>query len=65
MSTLLEEPARGELVAGLQSAAGFIHRELMGRLRLKAVPSLVFEYDGGLADSQRIADLLHELKRGA
>jgi ribosome-binding factor A len=64
VSTLLAEPKRGELVAGMNHAAGYIHRELMSRLRLKTIPSLVFAYDSGLADSQRIADLLQDLKRG-
>jgi ribosome-binding factor A len=63
VSTLLEEPARSALIAGLDHAAGFIHRELKLRIRLKTVPTLEFEYDGGLAQSQHINDLLNSLKR--
>lgn len=63
VSTLQPEPARSELVVGLQSASGFIHRELLRRLRLKSVPALVFEYDGGLAASQKISDLLHAMNK--
>jgi ribosome-binding factor A len=62
VSTLLEDPERTALIEGLRSAAGFIHRELGSRVRLKKIPELAFEYDGGLARSQRIADLLNALK---
>lgn len=64
VSTLLDEPGRGELVAGMNHAAGWMHRELMLRLRLKTIPALTFAYDPGLAHSQRIADILSGLKRG-
>jgi len=63
VSTLLEEPSRAALIAGLEHASGFIHRELKVRVRLKTVPELRFEYDGGLAQSQRIADILNALKQ--
>jgi ribosome-binding factor A len=65
VSTLLPSPRREELIAGMNHAAGYMHRELMTRLRLKTVPALTFAYDEGLAASQRIADILQELKRGA
>lgn len=65
VSTLLAGERRDALLAGLAHAAGFIHRELMPRLRLKTVPELVFLYDGGLAQSQRITDLLNSLRNGA
>jgi len=63
VSSLLEDPKRNALIAGLNNAAGFIHRELKSRLRIKTIPELEFEYDDGLARSQHIADLLSTLKR--
>ncbi len=63
VSSLLPEEKRDDLMAGLQHASGFVHRELTGRIRLKTVPELKFEYDPGLAQSQRISDLLNSLKR--
>ncbi len=66
VSSLLSEPEREALLKGLNHGSGFIHRELMGRVRLKNVPNLVFEYDDGLIRSQRIADIIHSLhKEGA
>lgn len=63
VSSLLPEAARTNMLAGLNHASGFIHLELMRRIRLKVVPALEFEYDDGLVKSQRIADLLHSLKK--
>lgn len=62
VSTLLDEAGRAALIEGMNRAAGFVHRELMGRVRLKAIPAVEFVYDPGLAQSQRIADLLTTLK---
>jgi ribosome-binding factor A len=47
----------------MSHAAGFIHRELKLRLRLKTIPELAFEYDDGLVHAQHIADLLDTIKR--
>ena len=63
ISSLLPETARNNLLLGLNHASGYIHLELMRRIRLKTIPALVFEYDDGLEKSQRIADLIHSLKR--
>lgn len=63
VSTLALGHDRDALLEGLNRGAGFIHHELMGRIRLKNVPALVFEYDDGLAKSQRIADILHSLAK--
>lgn len=63
VSSLRPEKERDAFISGLSCAAGFIHRELMQRIRLKRIPELKFQYDDGLAQSQRIADLLAGLKR--
>ncbi len=65
VSTLLTDAKRDGLIAGLMHAAGFIRRELKVRIRLKNIPELVFAYDPGLAESQRITDLLNTLKAGS
>lgn len=64
VSTLLTGEKRDGLIAGLQHGAGFIRRELKIRIRLKNIPELQFAYDPGLAESQRITDLLNALKTG-
>ncbi len=63
VSTLAGEEERKALLDGLNHGTGFIHHELMTRVRLKTIPALLFEYDDGLVRSQRITDILHSLAR--
>ncbi len=50
--------------AGLDSAAGWLRRELGQRLRLRNIPELVFHYDPSLDHGERIDDILEELGLG-
>lgn len=51
-----------EAVKGLQSAAGFISREVCQRLHLRARPSLEFIADDSVERGTRIFEKLNELK---
>ena len=53
--------ARAEAQAGLESAAGWLRRELGRRLRLRHTPELVFHYDPSLERGEHIASILDEL----
>ncbi len=53
--------ARAEAQAGLESAAGWLRRELGHRLRLRNTPELVFHYDPSLERGEHIASILNEL----
>jgi ribosome-binding factor A len=46
---------------GLESAAGWLRRELGRRIRLRNTPELVFHYDPSLERSEHIASILDEL----
>jgi len=48
-------------LAGLNSAAGWLRRELGQRLRLRNTPELVFHYDPSLERGEHIAGILKEL----
>ena len=61
ISALGEEEERLECVEVLSRASGFIRSRLAPRLRLRNVPSLVFELDRGAEHSQRITELLESL----
>ncbi len=50
--------------AGLDSAAGWLRRELGRRLRLRNTPKLVFHYDPSLERGEHIAGILKELGLG-
>ena len=51
-----------ESMEGLESANGFIHRELKGRLRIKQVPRIRFLLDTSLEAGQRMLTLLDQVK---
>ncbi|MFQ5787476.1 MAG: 30S ribosome-binding factor RbfA [Thermodesulfobacteriota bacterium] len=51
-----------EILAGLQSAATFIKRELSKRFRIKRIPDLRFEFDIQLQEGYRVDELLRKTK---
>ena len=63
-SVLGGEEVQAEAQAGLDSAAGWLRRELGRSLRLRNTPELVFHYDPSLARGEHIASILDELKLG-
>lgn len=48
----------GQAIEGLESAAGYIRRELGQELRLRRIPELHFEVDRTLERARRIDELL-------
>ncbi len=58
------DPATPQAVQdGLDSARGFLRRELGSRLRLKFTPELRFRYDSALDQQQRIEDILRGIRQ--
>ena len=53
--------AQADAQAGLESAAGWLRREIGRRLRLRNTPELVFRYDPSLERGEHIATILDEL----
>jgi ribosome-binding factor A len=60
-SVLGEAEAQAEAQAGLESAAGWLRREVGQRMRLRNTPQLVFHYDPSLERGEHIASILDEL----
>lgn len=54
---------RKQTVLGLQSAQGFIRRELRERLSLRSVPELTFLADETAEKADRVFELLAQVKR--
>jgi len=63
-STMGDEKEREQVLIGLKSATGFIKRELSGRLELRYMPDIVFQYDPSLEYGSRIAKVIDEANRG-
>jgi len=53
-----DQASQQQSLKGLQSAAGFIRRQLMRRLQLRYAPELAFHYDAGLEGAERVSHLL-------
>jgi ribosome-binding factor A len=58
-STVGDEPARQRSLRGLQSAAGFIRREVSHKLQLRYAPEITFQLDSAPERAQRVSELLH------
>ncbi len=61
-TVMTPEMNKEEILLGLQSASGFIKRELSKRLRMRRVPNLQFEFDTVLEEGYRVDDLLRGVK---
>jgi ribosome-binding factor A len=62
VSVFGDDDRRQEAVSSLNSAAGFIQKELSGRIRLRYMPRLRFRLDTSVDHSMHIADLLTKIK---
>lgn len=62
VSALGTEEARAGALRGLDSARGFLRRELSQRLSLRVTPELRFFLDRGAEHSQEISSLLDRLR---
>jgi len=58
------DQTREEAKEGLQSAAGWLRRELGQHLRLRRTPELIFRYDHSMERGERISNILDELGLG-
>ena len=54
----------GEVLAGLESASGFLRRTLAARIELRTFPRLRFHWDATPENADHIERLLTELKKG-
>lgn len=55
---------RAKSMGILHRASGFVRRELGRRLSIRHTPEVVFQYDEGLDNSERVARLLDEVGPG-
>ncbi len=61
ISVLGSEQERAESLAGLESAAGYVRREITQRLRLRRSPEIIFLLDRGAEEAARVEELLGKL----
>ena len=52
---------REHAMAGLKKAAPFMHRELVHRLKMRAIPELQFRFDPSIERGARLSDLIRKV----
>jgi len=63
VSTVVDEAERKtEVLRGLESAKGFLRREVGRRIQLRRVPELHFHWDPGPDNVEQVGQLLDQLK---
>lgn len=62
VNALGEDERQEEVMEGLDKARGFLRSELAGRLRLRRMPYLHFEWDEMIAQADHIEQVLDSLK---
>ncbi len=62
VTTLGDDAAQTEALAGLTSAAGFLRRSLAQRLALKRTPELTFIADTAVREGDRVLALLDRIR---
>jgi len=63
VSVLGDEKAKEETLIALKSAAGFIRREIGGRLQLRNAPEFIFEIDNTLDHAMHIEELINGINK--
>ena len=59
-SSVLDKGGSGQVLKGLKSAAGYLRRELGGRLNLRHTPELSFVQDDSMAKGAKILEMLRD-----
>ena len=60
-SVLGDQSVKADSLTGLNSAKGFVRRELGRRLRFRYVPDIVFSFDPSLEHMSRFAELIYQI----
>ena len=63
VSVMGEDDGGSEVMAALERASPFLHRELLKRIRIKRVPRLRFLLDHSISEADRLTTLMREVAR--
>jgi ribosome-binding factor A len=62
ISVMGNQQTKGEALAGIQSAASFLRRELRDRINMKHTPFLTYELDDSLEEADQLLRLMNQVK---
>lgn len=63
ISVLGSQQDEQDVMRGLQSASGFLRREVAHRVQLRYAPELLFQLDHSITNGAHITELLHKLNK--
>ena len=63
ISVLGNEDIKAGIQKGLESAKGFIKKEISSRVKLRAVPELIFVIDNSIEEGDRILKIMENIKK--
>ena len=61
VSCISDQGDKQEMMAAFTGASGFLRRELAGRLKLRRIPELLFEWDDSIERGTHILELIDEV----
>jgi ribosome-binding factor A len=61
VSILGNEASKQEMLAGFNTASGFLRKELASHLGLKSMPQLSFHYDDSIVQGARLLELIGQI----
>ncbi|HHX18798.1 MAG TPA: 30S ribosome-binding factor RbfA [Clostridium sp.] len=62
VSIMADDEEKKEVLKGLESAAGFIRREIGSRLQIRYSPEIIFEIDNSIEYGAQISKLIKDIK---
>ncbi len=62
ISVMGNQETKRSALAGLQSAASFLRRELRDRINMKHIPFLSYELDGSIDEADKLLRLMNKVK---
>ena len=62
ISVMGNNQTKGEALAGIQSAASFLRRELRDRINMKHTPFLTYELDDSMEEADQLLRLMNQVK---
>jgi len=63
ISVLGDDKMKSDVLNGLNSAKGFIRKEISARLSLRATPEFEFEINDSISEGDRILKIMDELEQ--
>lgn len=58
-----EKEQKEKCIEGLKSAAGYIRREVGGRIKMRYTPELIFQIDDSIEHGLNISRMIKEMKK--